>query len=487
MSNMILLTGATGYVGGRLLKELERRGCRVRCMARRPEFLKNRVAPTTEVVQGDIFDNGSVARALHGIHTAYYLVHSLAAGGSFEENDRRAAHTFAAAAQSARVKKIIYLGGLGKGADLSAHLASRQEVGAILRKSGVPTIEFRASIIIGSGSLSFEMVRSLVQKLPIMTTPRWVRSLAQPIAIEDVISYLTAALEKNVTGSMIFEIGGADTVSYEDIMREFARIRGLKRIIVPVPLLTPRLSSLWLTLVTPLYFRVGRRLMEGVRNATTVTDNRALREFDIRPRGIREAIRRALENEDREFALTRWSDSLQGHSPDRHWGGVRFGSRLVCSFAAITDRPASELFEHIQCIGGRYGWYRYNWIWNLRGLFDQLIGGVGSRRGRRDPHCVLPGDTVDFWRVEELVPGRLLRLHAELKLPGRLWLQFEVQSRTQKNIRHTQNGPAQESMIRQTVLFDPVGLIGTIYWYAFWPAHVLIFRAMFNGLLTSEQ
>jgi uncharacterized protein YbjT (DUF2867 family) len=261
---LILLTGASGYVGGRLLKALEGAGYRVRCLARRPEFFRPRVAASTEVVQGDVLDPSSLAAALQGVDTAYYLVHSMGSRNAFEEEDRRAAGNFAHAAREAGVRRIIYLGGLGRGTKLSAHLASRQEVGRILRESGVPTLEFRASLIIGSGSLSFEMIRALVDRLPVMITPRWVRIEAQPIAIEDVVSYLVAALDVQVGGSAIFEIGGADRVSYQEIMLEYARQRGLRRLLIPVPVLSPGLSSLWLGLVTPLYARVGRKLIDSL-------------------------------------------------------------------------------------------------------------------------------------------------------------------------------------------------------------------------------
>jgi uncharacterized protein YbjT (DUF2867 family) len=472
-TGMILLTGATGYVGGRLLRALEQRGLPVRCLARRPEYLRARCGPTTDIVRGDVLDVASLREALQGIHTAYYLVHSLAGAGSFEDNDRIAARLFAAAARAAGVQRIIYLGGLGAGSGLSAHLASRQEVGEILRQSGVVTIEFRASIIIGSGSLSFEMVRALVQMLPVMITPQWVRILAQPIAIEDVIDYLIAARAIALQESTVFEIGGADKVSYEGIMREYARIRGLRRLIIPVPLLTPWLSSLWLTLITPLYFRVGSRLIEGVRNETTVQDMRAHEVFSVRPRGISEAISRALANEDEEFARTRWSDAVFDSSPEQRWGGVRFGSRFIATLQADVACSPAQAFHSIQCIGGAEGWYRYNFLWKLRGLLDQISGGVGLRRGRRDPRCLRPGDTVDFWRVEALEQDRLLRLAAEMKLPGRGWLQFEI------------TPLASGARIRQTALFDPAGLGGLLYWYALYPVHILIFKGMFQGIVAS--
>ncbi|MHC4469809.1 MAG: SDR family oxidoreductase [Planctomycetota bacterium] len=467
---MILLTGATGYVGGRLLKALEADGRQVRCLARRPQHLETRVGPMTQVVFGDVLDTATLAAAFHGVRDAYYLVHSMGTAGEFEEEDRRAARGFARAAREAGVRRIVYLGGLGEPGDLSPHLESRQEVGRILRESGVPTIELRASIIIGSESLSFEMIRALVERLPVMITPRWTRSLAQPIAIEDVIAYLTAALDADVGGSSVFEIGGADRVSYVGIMREFARQRGLRRNIVPVPVLTPRLSSLWLGLVTPLYARVGRKLVDSVRNDTVVTDDAALETFPIRPRGIREAIARAIANEDRDLAATRWTDALSSSGPIRGYGGVRFGARLVDSRTEDVACEPARAFAPIRRIGGRTGWYYGNWLWRIRGFMDLLMGGVGLRRGRRDAEHLAPGDTVDFWRVEAIEPDRLLRLRAEMKLPGRAWLQFEVEEK------------GEGAAIRQTAMFDPVGLAGLLYWYAVYPLHGLIFRGMLAGI-----
>jgi uncharacterized protein YbjT (DUF2867 family) len=466
----ILLAGGSGYVGGRLLRVLEASGRPLRCLARKPEFLRPRVAATTEVVSGDVLEMSSLAEAMRDVHTAYYLVHSMVAGGGFEERDRLGAENFAKAALENGVKRIIYLGGLGVTGELSSHLASRQEVGEILRGSGVPTIEFRASIIIGSGSLSFEMVRALVEKLPVMVTPRWVRSRAQPISIEDVIGYLTKALELDDDNSYVFEIGGADQVSYRDIMREYARQRGLRRIMIPVPVLTPRLSSLWLGLVTPIYSRVGKQLIEGVKNDTVVRDDLAMRVFDIRPRGIRQAIERALSNEERQFAETRWPDALSSHGSPSTWGGERFGSRIVDpQTIALSQKPAAA-FAPIRRIGGETGWYYANWLWRLRGLADLLVGGAGMRRGRRSQESLVPGDTVDFWRVEAFEPDRLLRLVSEMKLPGRAWLQFEV--------KESQAG----SVVRQTAIFDPVGLTGLAYWYGLYPIHRAVFKGMLRGI-----
>ena len=335
----------------------------------------------------------------------------MGSAGAFEENDRRGALNFAQAAKEAGVQRIIYLGGLGDSHEnLSAHLRSRQEVGRILRSCGVPVIEFRASIVIGSGSLSFELIRALVERLPAMLTPKWVSMPAQPIAIEDLIAYLTAALDLPLAESRTFEIGGRDKVSYADIMRTYALLRGKRLFMIPVPVLTPYLSSLWLGLITPLYARIGRKLIESVVHSTVVTDNAALTTFDIRPMGMEEAVRRALVNEDREFASTRWSDALSSAGEKRTWGGVRFGTRLVDSRSLTLPGPAAAAFAPIERIGGSTGWYAWNRLWRLRGLLDLLVGGVGSRRGRPAAHLLRPGDTVDFWRVEAYEPDHLLRL-----------------------------------------------------------------------------
>jgi uncharacterized protein YbjT (DUF2867 family) len=467
---LVLLTGATGYVGGRLLSALEAEGRRLRCMVRRPEYLRQRETSGTEVVAGDLFDPASIEAALAGVHTAYYLVHSMEGAGSFEAADRAGATNFARAALAAGVRRIIYLGGLGSGDSLSTHLDSRQEVGRILRESGVPTLEFRASIILGSGSASFEMIRGLVETLPIMVTPRWVATRTQPIGIEDVIAYLTQALDLPGEESAVFEIGGPDQVSYGDLMREYARQRGLRRAFIPVPVLTPRLSSLWLGLVTPVYARVGRALVDSLRNETVVHDDAARRIFAVRPLGMREAMARALANEDRALAATRWSDAVSAAGRTNRWGGVRFGSRLVDARAIQVPCEPAQAFAPIRRIGGATGWYHADLLWRLRGFLDLLAGGAGLRRGRRDPDQLRPGDTLDCWRVEALEPDHLLRLSAEMRLPGRAWLQFEVKD------------SGRGSVIHQTAIFDPVGLFGQVYWYALWPLHQYVFGGMLRAL-----
>ena len=470
-SKLILLTGATGYVGGRLLLELEGTGRRVRCLTRHPEALRRRVAQTTEVMKGNVLDAATLPAAMIGVHTAYYLVHAMASANSFEEEDRRAAHAFAAAAENAGVRRIIYLGGLGSGGELSVHLRSRQEVGRILRESGVPTIEFRASIVIGSGSASFEMIRALVEKLPVMITPRWVRTRTQPIAVEDVIAYLTQALDLEIKGSAVIEIGGAGEVTYLDLMKEYAHQRGLKRWMIPVPVLSPRLSSLWLGLVTPVYARVGRELVDSLRNETVVRNKSASELFSIRPRGFREALRRALVNEDREFAETRWSDAFSSIREKPSWGGASFGRRIVDSRSVRLPFSPAQAFRPIERLGGQTGWYYATWLWRIRGFVDLIFGGAGLRRGRRDPGRLRAGDTVDFWRVEQIERDHLLRLAAEMRLPGRAWLQFEIEAE------------GSGSVIRQTAIFDPVGVMGQLYWYLLYPVHRFVFAGMLTGIV----
>ncbi len=463
---MILLTGATGYVGGRLLPLLERRGESVRCLARRPEMLRPRVGPRTEVLQGDLLTPASLAAALTGVRTAYYLVHSMGSQQDFMEEDRLAARNFAAAAKTAGVDRIIYLGGLGEG-ELSAHLESRQEVGRILARSGAAVIEFRASIVIGSGSVSYEMVRALVERLPVMTTPSWVRVLAQPIAVEDLLAYLLAALDQTPPAGAVYEIGGKDRVSYEQIMREYARQRGLRRTMIPVALLTPWLSSLWLGLVTPIYARIGRRLFTSLRNETVVRDDKALRDFAVRPRGLAEAIARALVNEDRAYAESRWFDALSSNGMLRK--SPEASARLVDARSADSSASPGRLFKEVVSLGGANGW-PYQFLWTVRGVVDQLAGGVGMRRGRPAGRGLRVGDALDFWRVEVLEPGRRLRLQSEMRLPGRAWLEFEVVER------------AGGSRLLQTAVFEPHGLAGLSYWYALLPAHAVIFAGMAREL-----
>ena len=447
MNAGILLTGVTGYIGGRLLRSLEEGGHAVRCLARHPDTVTPR-RPTTEVVAGDCLDEASLDKALVGVQSAYYLVHSMAAGSQFADLDRQAAGNFARAAARAGVRRIIYLGGLTDDeTSLSAHLRSRAETGEVLRSSGVPVIEFRASVVIGAGSLSFQMIQALVERLPVMVCPRWVATLTQPIAIDDVLAYLVAALDLPHDRSQVFEIGGPEVVSYGDMMREYAQLRGLRRLLLPVPVLTPHLSGLWLALVTPAQARVGRALVDGLKNATIVRSPAARKAFRIEPMALRASFTKAIE----DGADTR----------------LKVDTRTI-----EVSVPPAQAFEPVRRVGGAAGWYFGNLLWTARGWLDQRFGGVGMRRGRRDAdHCAV-GDVIDAWTVETYEPDRLLRLSADLKLPGRGWLEFEV--------KPLDGG--RRSVIRQTATFDPRGLLGSAYWYAIYPVHALIFRGLLRRL-----
>lgn len=435
-------------------------------MARTPRNLPIPATGRVDVVQGDVFQPETLVDALRGVDTAFYLIHSMGESDEFAERDRQAAKNFAEAARKMRVSRIVYLGGLGdENAELSRHLHSRQEVGALLAGAGVPVLEFRASIIIGSGSLSFEIVRALTERLPFMVAPKWVHTAAQPIAIEDVLAYLVAALEKPVEIHQIYEIGGADVVGYGDLIREYARQRGLRRYLIPVPVLSPKVSSWWLLLVTPASALIGRKLIDGARVPTQVHDDRALREFGISPMSMRRAIERALVFEDRHFAETRWTDALSA-ARQTPYGGEQFGSRILDSQEVHVNTSVEHAFAPIRRIGGESGWYYGNFLWKIRGLLDELVGGVGLRRGRKSPEHVAIGETLDWWRVDEYEPNRRLRLFAEMIVPGRAWLEFEVRE------------DAAGATIRQTALFEPKGIRGLAYWYGLYPIHKLMFRGM---------
>ncbi|HQZ40465.1 MAG TPA: SDR family oxidoreductase [Vicinamibacterales bacterium] len=447
MKAQVLLTGATGYVGGRLLRQFEEDGRSVRCLARDTTRLPA-TDPAIEVVQGDVLDESSLDRAFIGVETAYYLVHSMAGKADFADADRRAADNFGRAAARAGVQRIVYLGGLTGGpGTLSAHLQSRADTGDVLRQSGVPVIEFRASVVVGAGSLSFEMIQALVERLPVMLCPRWVDTLTQPIAIDDVLAYLRAALDAPDGTAGIFEIGGPDVVSYGDMMREYGRQRGLRRWLIKVPVLTPHLSGLWLALVTPAQARVGRALVGGLKNATVVRSTTARDRFSVTPMPFRVALTRAI------------ADGRSARQKD----DTRTTEVAV---------PPQRAFAPIRRIGGTSGWYFANALWRLRGWADRCVGGVGMGHGRPHPDTCAVGDTIDGWTVEAYEPDRLLRLAANMKLPGRGWLEFEV----------TPLDEGRRSLIRQSATFDPRGVLGRVYWYGIAPFHNVIFGGMLAGI-----
>lgn len=466
---LILLTGASGYVGGRLLPLLEQQGYPVRLLVRHPLSLSS----ASQVIVGDASDAEALKQALRGVDVAFYFIHSMGSTTDFTEEDRHIAAQFAKIASQEKVRRIIYLGGLGSPQDqLSSHLRSRQEVGEVLRANadGVQVIEFRASIVIGSGSLSYELVRSLTDKLPIMITPTWVWTKAQPIAIHDLLSYLIYAIGIDVPGDPIFEIGGRDQVSYGDLMLEYAKQKGLKRWMIPVPVITPKLSGLWLGLVTPVYARIGRKLVDSLRNETVVHDPLALKVFPVKPVSYKEAISQALQNEGKSVPESRWNDSIASAVISQTTSPSNSMEQLKDKRTIVVPASPEAVFKTIEEIGGDRGYYFGNWLWQIRGGLDLLVGGVGFRRGRRDPSHLRQGEVVDFWRVEEKVPNKLLRLKAEMRLPGRAWLEFKVEP------------CAEGAIVTQTALFDPSGLFGFLYWYCLFPLHHLVFNGMLKGI-----
>ncbi|GIK55621.1 MAG: SDR family oxidoreductase [Chloroflexi bacterium] len=468
----ILVTGVTGYVGGRLVPRLLPQGASVRVLVRGGvERLYGRPwQHQVEVVTGDVLDADSLAGALQGMDVAYYLIHSMGQNPGFSERDIRAATNFSQAAAAAGVQRIIYLGGLGDpDSKLSEHLRSRQETGAALRQSGVPVTEFRAGMIVGSGSLSFEMVRNLTERLPVMIAPRWLYTRSQPIAIRDVLNYLLTVLETPASTGQTIEIGGADVLTNAEMMQTYARIRGLRRLIIPVPILTPKLSSYWVHWTTPVPAHIVRPLIAGLRNELIVRDGRARQLFpQIEPLNYETAVQLALKRIDEGDIETLWSDALASSQGDIKPVYLTQEQGMLIERRQLTVRATPQsLFRAFTSLGGARGWPPFNGLWQLRGALDRLVGGVGMRRGRRHPQELRPGEALDFWRVEAVEPDHLLRLRAEMKLPGRGWLQFEANPRSD----------GQTDLV-QTAYFAPKGLSGLLYWYGIYPLHGAIFSRM---------
>jgi len=468
---LILVTGATGYVGGRLVPHLLKEGYPVRVLVR--DRLRIQGRPWTgqvEIVEGDVMQPSTLLPAMEGVSIAYYLIHSMRGGENFQESDQIAARNFGRAAEQSGIQRIIYLGGLGNPeTHLSDHLRSRQQSGEALRSFGIPVTELRAGVIIGSGSLSFEMIRYLTERLPVMICPRWVFTRIQPIAIEDVIDYLIESLRIPESSGRIIEIGGADVITYGDMMTGYAKERRLTRFLLPVPVLTPRLSSYWVHWMTPIPAWIARPLIEGLRNEVIVRDNSAREIFpNIHPIDYQSAVVQALQKLESGDVETIWSDSLgssQGNLPPVYL--TQEQGMIIERRERVVYASANAVFATFCGLGGKRGWLTFNFAWRLRGMVDRLIGGVGFRRGRRHPDEVRVGDAIDFWRVEAVGPGTILRLRAEMKVPGLAWLQFEVH-------------PLKEgySQLIQTAFFAPKGLVGLIYWYSLYPFHALIFRGL---------
>jgi uncharacterized protein YbjT (DUF2867 family) len=464
----ILVTGATGYIGGRLVPRLLAQDADVRCLAREPARLAGRFAGA-EIVQGDVFKRDDLLRAFEGVSVAYYLVHSMSDNKrDFAASDRIAAKTFGDTAREAGVARIIYLGGLGDdGEALSHHLRSRHEVGEILRASGVPVTEFRAAVIVGSGSASFEMMRYLTERLPVMIAPKWVDTRCQPIAVRDVLAYLVAELDIERHGNVVREIGGADVLAYRAMMMQYAQIRGLARKMLVVPFFTPRLSSAWVHLVTPIPARIARPLIDGLMNEVVVRHDEALREFPaIHPMGYAEAVERALNRYLTTGLETTWFDAVDVRRLPGKFAGLTEGM-LIDRRQERTPANARDVATVFSMLGGKRGWLYADALWELRGVLDRLVGGFGMRRGRRSATELRVGDAIDFWRVEAWDPAGLLRLRAEMRLPGNAWLQFEA-------IPEADGG----SVLRQTAFFEPRGIFGYLYWYSLIPFHEFIFGNM---------
>ena len=477
----ILVMGATGYIGGRLTPSLAGAGHDVRCLTRQPERLRGvHWAESVDVVAGDALDRVSLDAAMAGIDVVFYLVHSIGTGASFEESDRLAARNTADAAAAAGVRRIVYLGGLVPKDELaSAHLASRAEVGQILLDGPVPAIVLQAGVIIGSGSASFEMLRYLTERLPVMVTPKWVRSLVQPIAVRDVLSYLIGALDLPDGLNRRFDIGGPDILSYRDMMQRYAKVAGLRpRVIFAVPVLSPWLSSQWVNVVTPVPKAIAQPLVESLRNNVVVHEHDidGFIALDLCP--FDEAVRLALHQIRNAEVATRWSGAAWPGAPsdpmptDPQWsGGTAYRDERSVPVDATTD----ALWRAIEGIGGARGWYSFPLAWAARGFLDRLVGGVGLRRGRRDPDRLVTGDAVDFWRVEALERPTLLRLRAEMKLPGEAWLEFTI----------TDEGD--RPVLRQRALFIPRGLAGHLYWWSISPFHNAVFGSMIANLAEAAR
>ncbi|MDA5282882.1 SDR family oxidoreductase [Streptomyces sp. Isolate_45] len=497
-----LVTGATGYIGGRLVPELLDSGHRVRCLARSPERLRDHPwAGRAEVVRGDVTDAGSIASALRGIDVAYYLVHALGTGRDFEDRDRDAARIFAEQARAAGVRRIVYLGGLTPTGipprDLSPHLRSRAEVGDILLASGVPTTVLRAAVIIGSGSASFEMLRYLTERLPVMVTPSWVGTRVQPIAVRDVLRYLVGSAAMPPEVSRTFDIGGPDVVTYEEMMRRYATVAELpKRLILRVPMLTPRLSSHWIGLVTPVPRALARPLAESLRHEV-VCDEHDIAAYvpdpPGTPIGFDLALDLALKKVREADVTTRWSSASLPGAPsdplptDPDWAG---GSLYTDRREIAVEASPTALWKVVEGIGGDNGWYSFPLAWAVRGWLDRLVGGVGIRRGRRDAARLRVGDSLDFWRVEEIEPGRLLRLRAEMRLPGLAWLEMYADPAPDKETdRRTdaETGAGRRTLYRQRALFHPHGLLGHMYWWSVSPFHSIVFGGMARNIARAAE
>jgi uncharacterized protein YbjT (DUF2867 family) len=460
----VLITGATGYIGRRLKKKLMADPeFLVRIFVRNASKVEAKTAEQVEIVEGDTFDKEKLGQALENIDVAFYLIHSMGADKDFSSLDRRSAENFRNASIAAGVKKIIYLGGLGVKDTASKHLLSRIETGEILsaRQDRIVTIWIRAGIIIGAGSKSFEILRNLIQKLPIMVTPKWVTTRTQPIAVDDVLSYLTASIGLETAENIIVDIG-SDAMNFKEMMLSAAKVMGLRRFILPLPVLTPRLSSYWLIFFTPVPYKMAAALVEGLKSETLQQNDNAARYFpEIKPLSFKDSVWRAIKEIEEEQIVSRWCDSSAGEVCDIIYQGDPSSAIIRDRRVVEFDNVAPEkVFQSALEIGGERGWYKYNFLWRIRGAIDKLVGGYGLNRGRRLSGELRVGDALDFWKVADIKANKRLLLLAQMKLPGKAWLEFVIEG----------------NMLVQTAHFYPRGLLGRLYWYSTRVLHNLVFQ-----------
>ena len=475
----ILVTGATGYVGGRLISNLLKKKYTIRVLVRNPERLKNKSwYKKVEIYTGDVLDKKSIQNLFKNIDIAFYLIHSMQNSINFEKTDLVAANNFASIANKNKIKKIIYLGGLAENEKkLSKHLRSRHETGIELSKHSIDVIEFRANVIVGSGSLSFEMIRNLTERLPVMLCPKWLYTKTQPIAIANIMDYLSQSIELEKSGHTIIDIGGKNILTYGDMIKVYAKVRKLKRLLISIPLLTPKLSSYWVHWTTPLSANITKPLIEGLKNESIVKNNLAMQFFpDIKLLSYEKAVKKAIENSNNQSIETSWSDSLSSSKGNDSNVSSYLKEGMIIETRTIKIKKTKEdIFNFISSIGGKKGWLYANFLWVIRGYIDLLVGGVGLRRGRRHLSELKQGDALDFWRVEKIVINHLVRLKAEMKLPGKAWLEYEILEDEKK------------CTLIQKAYFMPTGLFGLFYWYSLYPIHKIIFSGLIKTIKSKVE